>query len=126
MARDSYSYLHLLLIAGIVLFALGLKVSLAALSARLGVVAAATLCGGPALYLVGHVLFRLRNVGSVNKQRVVAALLLVALVPVAHRIDALWALAATTAICVGLIAYEALRFAEVRQHVRHADVIETS
>jgi low temperature requirement protein LtrA len=126
MARDSYSYLHYLLIAGIVLFALGLKASLADLRSPLALGPAAALCGGPALYLAGHVLFRLRNVGTVNKQRVVVALVLVALVPVAHRLDALWGLAATAAVCVGLIAYEAIRFAEVRQHVRHADAIETS
>jgi hypothetical protein len=72
------------------------------------------------------VLFRLRNLGTVNRQRVVAVLALAALVPVAHRADALWGLLAVAALCVGLIGYEAIRFAEARAHVRHAGAIETS
>jgi low temperature requirement protein LtrA len=126
MARDSYSYLHFLLVAGIVLFALGLKVSLGDLHRALPLVAAVALCGGPALYLVGHVLFRLRNVGTVNRQRVVAVVVLAALVPLVRGVASIWGLVAVTAVCVVLIAYEALRFAEVRSKVRHTEAIETS
>jgi low temperature requirement protein LtrA len=126
MARDSYSYLHYLLVAGIVLFALGLKKTLAHLDEPLALVPAVALCGGPALYLAGHVLFRLRNLGTVNRQRVVVVVALAALVPVAHRADALWGLTAVAALCVALIGYEAIRFAEARAHVRHAGAIETS
>jgi low temperature requirement protein LtrA len=126
MARDSYSYLHYLLLAGIVLFALGLKEALDHVREPLELVPAFALCGGPALYLVGHVLFRLRNVGTVNRQRVVAAALLLALVPLADRVDALWGLTAVAGVCVGLIAYAARRFADVRARVRGTGVIETS
>jgi low temperature requirement protein LtrA len=126
MARDSYSYLHYLLVGGIVLFALGLKVALAHLREPLPLVPAVALCGGPALYLVGHVLFRLRNVGTVNRQRVVAAPVLAALVPLVRGVDSVWGLATVAAVCVALIAYEALRFAEVRTHVRAEHAIETS
>jgi low temperature requirement protein LtrA len=126
MARDSYSYLHYLLVAGIVLFALGLKVSLADLHRAPPLVPAVALCGGPALYLVGHVLFRLRNVGTVNRQRVVAAIVLAALVPLVRGVASIWGVAAVAAVCVGLIAYEALRFSEVRAKVRGSEAIETS
>ena len=44
---------------------------------------AAALLGGASLYLVAHVLFRLRNVGSLNRPRLVTALLLPALIPLA-------------------------------------------
>jgi hypothetical protein len=70
--------------------------------------------------LLAHVLFRLRNVGSLNRQRVVVAILLLALVPVALEIPALVTLATVGGLCVGLIAYEAIRFAEARERVRHA------
>ena len=64
LARDSYSYLHLLLMAGIVLVALGSKKVIAHTDEPLKAVPAIALCGGVALYLAGHVLFRLRGLGS--------------------------------------------------------------
>jgi low temperature requirement protein LtrA len=120
MARDSYSYLHLPMVAGIVLLAVGVKKTMGDYGDPLKVVPAFALCGGVALYLLAHVLFRLRNVGSLNRQRVVVAILLLALVPVALEIPALVTLATVGGLCVGLIAYEAIRFAEARERVRHA------
>ncbi|MCP9487154.1 MAG: low temperature requirement protein A [Gaiellaceae bacterium MAG52_C11] len=120
MARDSYSYLHLPMVLGIVLFAVGLKKTLAHVGDPLALVPAISLCGGVALYLVAHVLFRLRNVGSLNRHRLVASLLLVALVPAAVELPALATLALVTAVCAALIVYEAIRFAEARDRVRHA------
>ena len=64
MARDSYSYLHLPMVAGIILFAVGVKKTIGDVGEPLKLVPAVTLCGGVAMYLVAHVLFRLRNVGS--------------------------------------------------------------
>ena len=120
MARDSYAYLHLPMIAGIVLFALGLKSTLAHLDEPLEVVPVAGLCGGVALYLVAHVLFRLRNVRTLNRPRIVTAALAVATVPFALEADALAALAVVTALCGALIVYEAIRYREARARVRLA------
>jgi low temperature requirement protein LtrA len=120
MARDSYSYLHFPMVAGIILFAVGVKKTLADVGGELELVPAVTLCGGVALYLFAHILFRLRNVRSLNRQRLVVALLLVALLPAAVEIPALATLALVAALCVGLIAYEAIRFADARDRVRHA------
>jgi low temperature requirement protein LtrA len=120
MARDSYSYIHLLMIAGIVLTALGVKKTLGSVDDPLKTIPAVALCGGVALYLVGHVLFRLRNIGSVAWRRVVAATVCVALIPAAKEVDALVTLAAVTAVLVAMISYEAIRFAEARDRVRHA------
>lgn len=114
IARDSYSYIHFFMIAGIVLLALGTKKSLLDSEEPLKLVPAIALCAGPALYLLGHIAFRLRNVGTVNRQRLVAAIVLVALIPVAHAIDALPALALVTAVLVALVTYEHVRFAEQR------------
>ena len=121
MARDSYSYLHILMVAGIVLIALGIKRTLAATGTALPTVIAVALCGGAALYLTGHVLFRLRNVHTLNKQRVVVAGLCLALIPLAASVPALVALGAVAALLCSLIAYEALRFAEARRRIHQAE-----
>src|SRR5262249_248113 len=51
LARDSYSYLHFPMIAGIVLLALGLKKTLLDTGEPLADVPAIALCAGPALYM---------------------------------------------------------------------------
>src|SRR5215213_6573353 len=120
MARDSYSYLHLPMIAGIILFAVGVKKTLGDVGEPLKLVPAVTLCGGIALYLAAHILFRLRNVGSLNRHRLVVTVVLLALIPLALEIAALVTLGLVALLCVALIAYEAIRFAEARDRVRHA------
>jgi low temperature requirement protein LtrA len=120
MARDSYSYLHLPMVAGIILFAVGVKKTLGDVGEPLKLVPAVALCGGVAIYLVAHVLFRLRNVRTLNRQRLVVAVLLLVLIPAAVELPALATLATVAALCVGLIGYEAIRFAEARYRVRHA------
>ena len=120
MARDSYSYLHLPMVAGIILFAVGVKKTLGHVGDPLELVPAVALCGGVALYLVAHILFRLRNVHSFNWHRFVVSVLLLALLPFAVELPALATLGLVAALCVGLIAYEAIRFADARDRVRHA------
>jgi low temperature requirement protein LtrA len=121
-ARDSYSYLHLPMVAGIVLFALGLKKTLAHVGDPLETIPAVALCGGVALYLLAHVAFRLRNIRSLNVQRLVVAGALVAFIPAATELDALAALAIVAVASIGLVAYEAVRFREARARIRHARV----
>jgi low temperature requirement protein LtrA len=120
MARDSYSYLHLPMVAGIILFAVGVKKTLGDVGDPLKLVPSVALCGGVAMYLVAHVLFRLRNVHTFNRHRTIVSLLLLALIPAAVELPALATLAAVAGLCVGLIGYEAIRFAEARDRVRHA------
>jgi low temperature requirement protein LtrA len=120
IARDSYTYLHLPMVAGIVLFALGVKKTLPHLGDGLEGVPATGLCGGVALYLLAHVAFRLRNVHSLNRHRLGAAVLLLALIPVATAIPALAALALVATIMCSVIAYEYVRFHEARERLRRA------
>jgi low temperature requirement protein LtrA len=120
MARDSYSYLHLPMVAGIILFAVGVKKTLGDVGEPLKLVPAVALCGGIALYLLALILFRLRNVRSLNRQRLVVMAALLALIPLGIEVDALVTLALVTVLCIGLVAYEAIRFAEARDRVRHA------
>jgi low temperature requirement protein LtrA len=119
MARDSYSFLHLPMIAGIILVALGMKKTLAHVDHHLDIVPATAMFGGMALYLLAHVAFRYRNLHTINRQRLVTAAILVALLPVVVEIDALVAVALLSALLVALIAYEAIRFADARDRIRH-------
>jgi low temperature requirement protein LtrA len=119
IARDSFSYLHLPMVAGIVLLALGLKTALAHVGDALHAVPALALLGGTALYLLAHVAFRWRNVHRFSVQRLVCAIVLVALVPLAMEIPALASLAILAVLLAALIAYENVRFAELRERLRH-------
>jgi len=122
IARDSYSYLHLPMIAGIALIAVGIKRTLIAVDDPLKLVSAAALLGGAAMYLLAHVAFRLRNMGSLSGRRLVCAIVLLALVPAGAVLPALATLGVLAATLVVLIAYEALRYADVRERVRHRPV----
>jgi low temperature requirement protein LtrA len=119
MARDSYSYLHFPMVAGIVLLALGMKKTLGEVEEPLKLVPAAAMLGGAVLYLLAHVGFRLRNVRTLNRQRLATALLLAALLPLALEVPSLAALGMLGVVMWALIAYEALRFADARDRVRH-------
>jgi low temperature requirement protein LtrA len=127
LARDSYSYLHLPMIAGIVLAALGLKKVLGYVGGEDGHdwsyvmhgLPVYALHAGLALYLLAHVCFRLRNVRTLNRQRLFAAALVLALIPVGERIGALMDLLLVSGLAVALIAYEAMRHGDIRDRVRH-------
>src|SRR2546426_7526328 len=98
LARDAYSYLHLPMGGGIVLFAFGLKTTLPDVGALLPTVPAFGLVGGIALYLLAHVAFRLRIGGGLGRGRPIAAVLLLWLFPVAREIPALAALRIGSAV----------------------------
>jgi low temperature requirement protein LtrA len=138
LARDLYSYLHFPMVAGIVLFAVSLKKTLDDFDKHLEPVPAAALCGGLGLYLLAHVLLRLRlsrgfltgrPLGvlprlsrAIGRGRPLALLALLALWPFVHEIPALAALAAVAAVFVALIAYEAIRYREPRAQIRQGAV----
>jgi low temperature requirement protein LtrA len=123
-ARDSYGYLHLPMVAGIVLVALGLKKTIGDVDDPLKTVPAFALCGGTAVYLLAHVAFRWRNIHSLNRQRLGLAIVLFALLPVAIELPSLATLTIVTALMCALIAYEAIRFAERRDRIRHTATAE--
>jgi low temperature requirement protein LtrA len=118
IARDSFTYLHLPMVAGIVLVALGFKKTLAHVHAHLHLVPATALLGGTALYLLAHVAFRWRNVHRLTYARLGVAGLCVVLIALAVQIPAIAILAVLAAVLVSLIAYERVRFAELRQRLR--------
>lgn len=119
MARDSYSYIHFLMVWGIVLVALGLKKTLLDVGEPLKAWAAVALLGGLALYLVAFVLFRLRNMGTLNVQRLVVSVILLALIPVALVLPSITTLTIVVVITVALVAYEGIRYRDSRHMIRH-------
>jgi low temperature requirement protein LtrA len=118
LARDVYSYLHMPMVFGIVLFALGMKTTLAHVDEALELVPAIGLCGGLALYMAAHVALRLRTSGGWGHGRPIATVVLIALIPVATIVPALVALALVAVVCSALIAYEALRYRYARAWLR--------
>jgi low temperature requirement protein LtrA len=119
IARDSFSYLHFPMVAGIVLLALGLKKTLEHVEDPLELVPAVAALGGTAIYLLAHVAFRWRNVHRFSAQRLLCAVLLVAFIPAAVELPALATLGVLAALLSVLIAYENVRFAELRDRLRH-------
>jgi low temperature requirement protein LtrA len=126
LARDSYTYLHFPMVAGVIYLALGLKkvaqyvgdASHHGLADPLPATALWSLYGGVAAYLIGHLAFRMRNVGSLNRPRAVVAVLLLLAPPAVRPLPALAALAVLAGVLVALIAFEVVRYADARAVVR--------
>jgi low temperature requirement protein LtrA len=118
LARDAFSYLHLPMVAAIVLVALGLKSTLAHVGDPLRWETATALVGGTALYLLAHVAFKLRSLGTLSTPRLAASALMLALLPLAHGLDALVTVAVVGVVLWGLLAYETIRYAEGRRRAR--------
>jgi low temperature requirement protein LtrA len=121
LARDSYSYLHLPMVAGIVLVALGLKKTIGHFDGHLDAVPAFALLGGLAIYLLGLVAFRWRHVHTLNRRRLVLAIALLILVPVTTDIPAIAALAIANVLVWALIAIETRGYGEGRTQLRRPE-----
>src|SRR5215211_583856 len=121
LARDSYSYLHFPMVAGIIMAALGLKKTIGHVDDSLEVVPAFALLGGVAIYVLGLVAFRLRHVKSVNWRRLVLALVLFALLPAATALPALAIVAIVAVLLWVLVILETRGYGEGRSRVRHGD-----
>ena len=118
LARDAYALLHLPMVAGIALFAVGVKKTLGDPGDALKDMPAVALCAGLALYAVAHVAFRLRSIGALSVPWTLAALGCLALLPIAMTAASLVALALLAVVWLALIAYETLRQAAFRHEVR--------
>ena len=118
LARDSYSYLHLPMVAGIIFVALGIEQTLAHVGEPLGTIPAVALCGGVALYLLGHNAFRLRDEGSVSIPRLVVAILCWVLIAVAVSVPSLITLAVLALGCAGWLRSRRRPLGEFRRELR--------
>jgi len=118
LARDSYSYIHLLMVAGIVLIAFGMKVTIGHHGEHLHDVPAAALLGGLAVYLIGLVAFRYRHVHTLNRHRLGLAIVLLFLIPVGTQVAALISLAVAVVLIWAMIVFEHTHYGPGRAQLR--------
>jgi low temperature requirement protein LtrA len=120
LARDLYAYAHLPLIAGIVLFAFAMKVTVGHVHEELDYAVAFALCGGCALYLLtfSAVRSRVERRLSLSRGRFTAALAFLLLLPLATAVPAIAALGLVTLIWLGLHVYELVWWREARAESR--------
>jgi low temperature requirement protein LtrA len=109
LARDAYSYLHLPLVAAIMLFAVGAHATVAHADARLPLLPAIALAGGTALFYLGDVAYRWRDHRQVPIDRTVTGLVAAATLPALLHMPGLAALALLTGIGGVRLAWELWR-----------------
>jgi low temperature requirement protein LtrA len=127
LARDAYTFLHLPMVIGIILLALGLKKVLEYvgdtehhhLDDPLKGVGLFALFVGVALYLLGHVGFKRRTVHQWSVYRLITAALVLIAIPLVTNVPALGQLAVLAALLTVLVAFEAVRFAQERDELKH-------
>jgi low temperature requirement protein LtrA len=110
VARLSYTYLHLPLVAGIVLAAVGDEMVLAHPTGHTDARTAAVLLGAPAVYLLGNLIFKRATADSRALSHMIGLTLLVALAPASTVLEPLAFSAATTAVLVLVAAWETAWF----------------
>ena len=104
LARDIYSYLHIPLVLGVVYAAVGIHEALIRPDEPLDPVFAGAFAGGVVVYAAGLAAIRLRLGGRPHPVRLAAALLAVAVIPLATHVDAVVtaAILAATTLAVAL------------------------
>jgi low temperature requirement protein LtrA len=117
-ARDAYTYAHLPMVVGIVLFAFGVRTTLVHVGAELPLIPALALCCGPALYLLGFVALRWRATRTLGRGRPTAVVGFALLTAAATHVPALAALALVTVAWGALHAYELIGWREERARRR--------
>jgi low temperature requirement protein LtrA len=127
MARSGFTYLHLPMMLGIVMLALGLKKVLTyvgdtehhSLSDVLYGPPLWAMYGGTVLYLLAHVAFAWRCYRAFKLYRLAAAVVLLVLAPLVANLPALASLGVLSAVLIALNVAESVTFREDRDQVRH-------
>ena len=120
LARDAYTFAHLPMVAGIILFAFAMRTALGDVHSELGIIPAVALCIGSAAYLIAFVALRWRVSRTLGGGRPVAAAAFVLITPVALAVPVLAALAVVAAVWVGLHSYELIHWRQERAERRRS------
>jgi low temperature requirement protein LtrA len=107
-ARLAYTYLHLPIVAGIVVSAVGDELLLADPDGGSGIRDILSMIGGPLLYLAGVILFKRSIRGHLQPSHLAGIGLFVILTPFAHLLTPLALSAAVTAIMLIVATWEAI------------------
>jgi low temperature requirement protein LtrA len=118
LARDAYTYVHYVIVAGIVGFAVGCKQLVAHPTDQLSIADAAALCGGVALYLLGHAILRVRMTRTIGVHHLVGAAAAAALIIVSPHVSALAVAGLLAIVLVGAVAWERVELADLRRRQR--------
>src|SRR5919106_300592 len=108
VARDAYTYLHVLIVAGIILSAVGDELVIAHPTETLHGPELVAVVAGPALYLLAHVALRLRMTGTISVRRLTAAVACVAVGFIGPHVSALFLSTLLLGVLVAVIAAEQL------------------
>ena len=106
LARDGYTYLHVVMTAGIIVSAVGNELVIAHPTDVLAGPEVVAVVAGPAIYLLAHVLFRLRMAGSVSWKRLDGAAACVAVGAIGGLVPALVVAALLVVILFAVIGSE--------------------
>jgi low temperature requirement protein LtrA len=115
LARDAYTYVHFVIVAGVILAALGVEEAMAHIgdAEPFGWFAASALASGLTAYIVGTAFFgRLADLPW-PLIRIVTALVLAASVPVLAAVAAMWALVIALAVLAVMLLIEGVRARQV-------------
>ena len=108
LARLAYTYLHLPIVAGIVVTAVGDELLLAHPDGHSDMKTVLSMIGGPLLFLIGTILFKRSIRGIFQLSHMAGIALLIVLIPFAHNLSPLMLSSATTAIMLIVAAWEAI------------------
>ncbi|MBX9710757.1 MAG: low temperature requirement protein A [Xanthobacteraceae bacterium] len=108
LARIAYTYMHLPIVAGIVVSAVGDEVLLAHPDGHTDMRAVLSIIGGPLVFLIGTILFKRVIRGLFQLSHLVGIGLLIVLIPLAHFFSPLELAALTTLVLLIVAAWEAI------------------
>jgi len=106
LARDAYTYLHVVMVAGVIVAAVGDELVIAHPTDELPGPEVAAVVAGPAIYLLAHALFRWRMAGTISWKRLGGAVACVAVAALGGVVSGLVLATLVTAILIGVIAAE--------------------
>ncbi|MFC5104290.1 low temperature requirement protein A [Kibdelosporangium philippinense] len=129
MGQIAFTYLHLPLLIGIVMLALGLKKVLNYVGGEDGHTltdplygpALWAMYGGVALFMFAYVAVGWRTTRNFKVQRVILGVVLLAVAPLMSYLPALASLGLLTALLLALIIYEWFKYHDLREEIRHAE-----
>jgi low temperature requirement protein LtrA len=116
LARDGYTYLHALMVAGVITYAVGDELVIAHPTEELPIAEVVAVVAGPVLYLLGHALFRLRMAGSISGKRLTGAAACVVLGLIGTTMPALLLASLVAGVLIAVIVSE--RIAAARRRAR--------
>jgi low temperature requirement protein LtrA len=106
LGRSGYTYFHLPMVAGIILTAVGDELTLTHPTGHADAATIATVVGGPALFLAGHLLFKGVTFGHYSVSRPVALVVFAGLAAVGSQLSPLMLSAATALTVAGVVAWD--------------------